>query len=58
MSSLNQSLYKIIKRWPQDPLRSPTQFQTLLETLANSPTVTPRTVSAAQAICDDVARRQ
>ncbi|KAG9078546.1 hypothetical protein FS749_009422 [Ceratobasidium sp. UAMH 11750] len=58
MSSLNQSLRRIIKRWPQDPLRSPTQFQTVLEALANSPAVTPRTVSAAQAICDDVAQKQ
>ncbi|QRV88938.1 hypothetical protein RhiJN_16956 [Ceratobasidium sp. AG-Ba] len=57
-SSLNQSLYRIIKRWPQDPLRSSTQFQSVLEALANSPALTPRTVSAAQAICDDVARRQ
>ncbi|KAG9104318.1 hypothetical protein FRC06_003607 [Ceratobasidium sp. 370] len=58
MSSSNQSLWRIIKRWPQDPLRSPTQFKTVLEALVNSPAVTPRTVSAAQAICDDVSRRQ
>lgn len=49
---------KIIKRWPQDPLRSPTQIQSVLEALSNSPALTPRTVSAAQAICDDVARKQ
>ncbi|KAF8605956.1 hypothetical protein BDV93DRAFT_604961 [Ceratobasidium sp. AG-I] len=56
--SLSQSMSKIIKRWPQDPLRSATQIQSVLEALANSPALTPRTVSAAQAICDDVARKQ
>ncbi|CAE6474483.1 unnamed protein product [Rhizoctonia solani] len=58
MSSLGQSLTKVIRRWPQDPLQSPTQLKSVLEVLANSPGLTPRTVGASQALCEDVAKKQ
>ncbi|CAE6425274.1 hypothetical protein AG1IA_02444 [Rhizoctonia solani AG-1 IA] len=58
MSHLGQSLTKVIRRWPQDPLQSPTQLKSVLEVLANSPGLTPRAVGAAQALCEDAAKKQ
>ncbi|CAE6447188.1 unnamed protein product [Rhizoctonia solani] len=58
MSSLGQSLTKVIRRWPPDPLQSPTQLKSVLEVLAHSPGLTPRAVGASQALCEDVAKKQ
>ncbi|CAE6350286.1 unnamed protein product [Rhizoctonia solani] len=58
MAHLGQSLTKVIRRWPHDPLQSPTQLKSVLEVLVNSPGLTPRAVGAAQALCEDAAKKQ